>query len=189
MKRPIGWVLAVFMLCGGITASKVQSASLPPAAAPAQEQKVSVVGALQELERSIAQLRQEIAKPLTPASQPVIDRHGASASSQIAQTWSTQYRTILTQVTFAELCVGEDAGPAILYSLVSFVDPTDNKSCQVLLNDMGALCAGQAGQRMCVVVFRAADRQLTEADIAAIVPLDWIRQHSLDQDQAAALPR
>lgn len=148
---------------------------------------------LTDLETAIADLAREMAaessaKPSTqPATQPA-EKSAPVAAQQaevitVAQTtyvwpqpWSMQYRTITTVVEISLMEVASENGPTLYYSQGSFVDPTDGRIYQFLLNDMGAMAVTRPHKTDCVVVFTPADRQLTESDIAAIVPLEWIRQ-------------
>ena len=99
--------------------------------------------------------------------------------SPTRQPVSMQCRVITTVVHFSRLRVADDNGPDMWYTQGFFTDPTDSKTYNFLFNDMGAAAAANDEKALCVVVFRPCDRQLTESDIQALIPTDWVK------DQAA----
>lgn len=91
------------------------------------------------------------------------------------QPWSERYRTITTVVQFSRLRYPNDNGPDLWYTQGMFIDPTDGKAYTFLFDDMGALAISHGEQCECVVVYRPADRELNESDVAAIIPVDWVK--------------
>ncbi|RPI59551.1 MAG: hypothetical protein EHM48_08705 [Planctomycetaceae bacterium] len=180
----------IFGLAAQAGASQASAVSAPLAAAststpaPAPTVGKTLSETIADLEDAVAELTEEftsvsvmnegpaVSKDEKPAPMPLAD------VSDSSKPWSMQYRVIVTVVTFYNLNVSPDEGPELRYSEGSFIDPIDDKTHSFLLNDMGALSASHAVPMLCVVTYRPADRQLSESDIASIVPIDWINKET-----------
>lgn len=171
------WILVL----GLSQAHAYQIDQAPLASQTQQKEAASLSQALANLEQEIAQLEKEFTSPAEPGQQPAPvqpTNPPPPAVEYRTQPWSMQYRTITTVVTFDRIRVTTEDGLEIWYSKGYFFDATDGKTYQFLLNDMGAMAASRDPKMECVVVFRPADRQLTERDIASIIPIEWVHQQS-----------
>lgn len=170
-------LLAACLPAGPVQAFQVSAVSF------AQGDEVCPPISLTDLEQAVQSLEQECSAP--PGSPDVAPPPVAAAPAapptvvSSRQPISIQCRVITTTVHFSRLRVDDDNGPDMWYTQGFFVDPTDNKTCHFLFNDMGAAAAANDEKAQCIVVYRPCDRQLTESDIQAIIPIEWVK------DQAA----
>jgi hypothetical protein len=162
--------------------------------APANEasQTRVVQPALSDLAQAIHELEREMAadSPTTRPAPAVPQRAEPVVLPVSLKPWSMQFRTVSVTVHFSTLAVSHQDGPTTYYTQGFFADPEDGRVYHFLFNDMGAMAASREESVECVVVFRPYDRQLTESDIAAIIPVDWVKKTSEMQqqrDQGAAL--
>ncbi|MFB3892811.1 MAG: hypothetical protein ACE15C_12390 [Phycisphaerae bacterium] len=184
VTRLLGLIVCAAILLPAVTA---QAFHVSPQAAVqgGQEQARSVSQAISDLEREVTALESEFAK--SPANVPTT-QPAAQTTTQTQpqidvtdfrnQPISMQYRIIHAVVHFNRLRVVYDEGPEMCFSQGDFVDPSDGKTYHFQFNDMGAMASTREDKQECIVVFRPADRQLTESDIAAIVPVEWVKEQS-----------
>lgn len=171
----------VLVILAGIVAIGPLSAPGMIAADELAGKAALVPPAINDLEQAILALEREMSSD-TPSTQPATATSTAAAETETPSLplsllpWSTEYRTITTTVTFSLLSIAHEDGPITWYTQGSFADPEDGRIYHFLFNDMGAMAASRQAKLECVVVFRPFDRQLTESDIAAMIPVEWVKE-------------
>ncbi len=149
------------------------------ASQPATAQRVVTLSqAIHSLEVAVADLRQEFVTPVAGVPIDPQPQQALAVAPAVkvdkASPISFQYRVITATVQFNRLHVAYDDGPELWYTQGSFVDPTDSKTYSFLFNDMAAMASSRDATMDCVVVFRPVDRELTEDDVATIIPVAWL---------------